>query len=123
VTEFPLVPIQNETHLKQAYAVIDDLMKYELDPKQEAYLDVLSTLTANYEDARPGKSRPSPAEMLDFLRAQHGMTQAQLASKAGISASTVSEIISGSRTCTVEQICKLAKLFNVSPVVFLPNIE
>jgi len=50
----------------------------------------------------------------------HSLKQAQLSKRVGIAQSTISAVLNGDRSLTKEQVVKLAKLFNVSPTVFLP---
>ena len=121
VEAFQCMPIRDDTQLNEAHALIDVLMMHELDDRQEAYLDVLSGLVADYEDEHFQREKTNPSEMLRFLLDQHGMTQAQLATEASIATSTISEVLSGSRNLTVLQICRLAKIFHVEPSVFLPS--
>ena len=59
-------------------------------------------------------------EMLSDLVESNGYTQAQVAKGAGITVSTVSEILSGKRQMNLKQIAKLAAFFKVGPAVFLP---
>jgi plasmid maintenance system antidote protein VapI len=48
------------------------------------------------------------------------LTQASLAKTVGISASTISSVLKGTRSLTKQQMLKLAKHFDVNPSVFLP---
>ena len=50
------------------------------------------------------------------------MSQADLVRKTGIAKATVSDLVSGRRTPTVEQMGTIAKLFHLNPAVFLPSV-
>ncbi len=124
IRRFPLRPIASEVELDRATAVMNSLVDREdLDRAEEDYLDVLSDLVERYED----KHHPirtddlSDAELLEHLLEAKGETQAQVARRAGIAASTISEVLAGKRRLTRAQIVKLAGHFHVSPAVFLPE--
>jgi HTH-type transcriptional regulator/antitoxin HigA len=59
------------------------------------------------------------AELLRFLIEQKGITQNAAASGAGISESTVSEVLAGKRKLNRTRIAKLARYFHVEPGAFL----
>ena len=48
------------------------------------------------------------------------LTQKELESKVGISQSTISAVLNGTRSLTKPQIIALAKFFAVKPAAFLP---
>jgi HTH-type transcriptional regulator/antitoxin HigA len=50
-----------------------------------------------------------------------GLTQPQLAKKVGIAQSTISAVLTGSRSLTKDQIVALSKFFHVAPAAFLPG--
>ena len=58
--------------------------------------------------------------MLRELMRSNAFSQAGLAKKAGIAQSTISAVLNGDRTLTKVQVIRLAKVFNVSPLAFLP---
>jgi HTH-type transcriptional regulator / antitoxin HigA len=80
-------------------------------------LDTLGTLIEAYEE----KHRPMPecsgAELLQFLKGQHGLGQADLPEVG--SQGVVTEIFSSKRQLNVRQLRALAKRFHISPAVFL----
>ncbi len=82
-----------------------------------AVLDTLGTLMHAYEE----QHHPMPAchggELLQFLMAEHGLTQSDLPEVG--SQGVVSEIIHGKRELNVRQIRALAKRSKVSPSVFM----
>ena len=122
VRRFPLVCIRDDRHLAEAQRVIDAMLQEELDPGAEAYLDVLSDLVSRYEDEHHPVPDATQAEVLALLLESNGMSQADLVRKTGIAKATVSDLVAGRRTPTVEQMGTLAKLFHLSPAVFLPAV-
>src|SRR4051812_38879997 len=67
VKEFPLEPIRDDDHLRQALSVVEGLLKRDLDRAAEAYLDVLSGLIEAYEDAAFSIPDASEADVLREL--------------------------------------------------------
>jgi HTH-type transcriptional regulator / antitoxin HigA len=59
------------------------------------------------------------AELLRFLIEQKGVTQAAVATGAGIAESTVSAVLAGKRKLNRGQIASLARYFHVEPGTFL----
>jgi len=59
-------------------------------------------------------ARTSPGEALKSLRTSRGLSQKQLAEKAGVSPSTVSSFESGGVSPALAILCKLAKALNVN---------
>lgn len=122
IHRFPLVPIRNDKHLRDAQAVIDELVaRKKLDSDEEAYLDVLSDLVMDYENKHHPIPEPSNAAMLEHLLEARGMSQAELADKTGIVRSTISQILKGKRRISMSHIGPLAEALNTSPAVFFPS--
>lgn len=120
VRRFPLVRIASDRQLGDALAAVDELLALELDAGQEAYLQALTALIHDYEGERHAIPDATPAEVLRELIDANGLTGAAVAQRAGIAASTVSAILSGTRRPTPEQMAALAAVFNVGPAAFLP---
>ena len=91
----PLTSIKNDEHLAYASGVVDDLIAMDRDAGQDEYLDALTDLIEAYEDSNVEIEESTPQEMLKHLIAARGLTQAALAEGAGVSKSTISEILSG----------------------------
>jgi len=122
VREFPLRPLRSDADLDAAVAVVDGLIdRDELSPAEQDYLEVLSDLVEAYETKNIPIDPVGDADLLRFLIEDRGETQAQAAAGAGISVSTISEILSGKRKLNRKQIEKLARYFHVEPGVFLAN--
>ena len=64
------------------------------------------------------------ADLLRFLIEQKNVTQAAVATGAGIAESTISEVLAGKRKLNRSQIGKLARYFHVEPGSFIyPQIS
>jgi len=113
--------IRTETELDAAQAVIDELLRQELDHGASAYLDALSDLVILYERERHPIPQLAPAELLAHLLEDRGMSQADLVRRTGIAKATVSDLVSGKRAFTVEQMHRIAKVFALPAGVFLPK--
>lgn len=120
VREFPLRPIRSDAELDCAIAMIDRLTdKEELRPEESDYRDVLAGLVYNYEEEHDPIPDRSPAEMLRFLIESKGVTQAAVAIEAGISESTISEILADKRAISRRVRERLGKYFAVHPWAFV----
>src|SRR5438105_3070698 len=99
VHRFPLRPIRSDKELDQAIRVLDSLLdRTRLEPEEKDYLEVLSDQIERYEDIHVQLPSASDAEVLQHLIEATGVTQAEVAKSAGISESTISEVLSGKRT-------------------------
>ena len=118
---FPLRPIRNESELKRATKVIEQLMIREeddLSADEGAYLEVLAGLVEEYEDEHYPMGESTPARMLEFFIDQRDVTQRDVAQKTGIPVSTISELLSEKREFTRNHIERLSEYFHVNPSVF-----
>lgn len=120
VRQFPLRPLRTDADLDAAVDVIDGLIDQDrLTTAEQDYLDVLSDLVEAYE-AEAVPIRPvGDAELLRFLIEQKGVTQAGVATGAGIAESTISAVLAGKRMLNRSQIASLASYFHVEPGAFL----
>jgi HTH-type transcriptional regulator / antitoxin HigA len=121
VQQFPLTHIRDDEHAVAAQEMIDQLLQKDLDPGEQAYLDVLTDLFEAYEDAHVPIPDASEADVLRGLMIAHGLSQPVLAKKVGIAQSTISAVLNGSRSLTKDQVVTLAKFFHVAPGAFLPS--
>ena len=123
--KFPLAPIKNKQQLNEAIALMKDLTAptkmSALTDSENDYLDVLSDLIAQYEKRHwiPLDKPMTPAEALQYLLEQSGITQSTLAVQAGVRQSHISEFLSGIRQLSKESIMKISAFFRISPVLFL----
>ena len=121
VREFPLTHIRDEKHLEAAEAMIGRLLEQDLDKGSRAYLDALTDLVEVYDDTHASIPDASAADVLRVLMGSNGLTQAKLAKLVGISQSTISAVLNGTRSLTAAQVSTLASHFHVSPAAFLPG--
>jgi HTH-type transcriptional regulator/antitoxin HigA len=119
VQRHPLRSIQSEAELDAAQAVIDDLLRQELDAGGMAYLDALSDLVILYEREHHPIDPLPPDELLTYLLQENGMSQADLVRKTEIAKATVSDLVSGKRPFTVEHMRRIAAVFRLPARVFL----
>jgi HTH-type transcriptional regulator / antitoxin HigA len=120
VKQFPLTHIRDDDQLKAAQEVIDRLLEERLDRGGEEYLDALTDLVEIYEDENEPIPDASEADVLRELMRSNGLSQMRLAKAVGISQSTISAVLNGTRSLTKEQVVALAQFFHVSPAAFLP---
>ena len=120
VKTFPLTHIRNASHLRQAHAMIDRLLRQNLDSGAQAYLDVLTDLVEIHEASLLPIPDASEADVLRELMATNRLSQQALSKQVGIAQSTISAVLNGNHSLTKTQISSLAKRFGVSPMVFLP---
>ena len=120
VRQFSLRPLRTEADLDAAIAVVAALIdRPTLTAPEQDYLDVLGDLVEAYEAEAVPMTHVRDADMLRFLIEQKGVTQAKLATGAGIAESTISEVLSGKRKLNRTQIGKLAQYFHIEPSAFL----
>jgi HTH-type transcriptional regulator/antitoxin HigA len=118
----PLRPIRNEGELDEAINMVDYLVdqrdRRSWTQDEKDYIDVLSNLIEQYEEEHYPFESPSPSAMLQHLIEAKGVTQAQAAKDCRIAASTISELLAGTRKMNRNHIAKFAAYFHVGPGVF-----
>ena len=120
VKRSPLMHIRDANHRREAQAVIDRLLRDDLDEGGAAYLDALTDLVETYETEHAPIPDASEADVLRELMSSHGLSQLGLAKAVGMSQSTISAVLNGKRSLTKGQVVALARHFNIPPAVFLP---
>ncbi|HEY9723114.1 MAG TPA: helix-turn-helix domain-containing protein [Oscillatoriaceae cyanobacterium] len=116
-------PVESESDYRQAMAIIDDLLsRPRLSRREDEYLAALSLLVEIYEREHFEVEDIHGVEMLKALMELHGLKQKDLVPALG-TRSLVSEVLAGKRDLSKQAIVNLARLFQVSPAVFLPGIE
>jgi len=123
VKRHPLRSIRTEAELDAAQAVIDDLLRRELDDGGMAYLDALSDLVILYEREHHPVPPLAPHELLAHLLADRSMSQADLVRATGIAKATVSDLVTGKRPFTVDQMHRVAGVFGLPARVFFPRAD
>lgn len=121
VRRFPLTHLRSDAHLDEALSVVDGLLERERDAGEDEYLDVLTDLVEQYEAKHVSFDIATEAELLRELMRANGLSQSRLATETGIAQSTLSAILSGSRSLTKPHVAILAKRFRVSPALFFPS--
>jgi HTH-type transcriptional regulator / antitoxin HigA len=113
--------IHTDEELAKYTADLFDLsMKSDPTPDEERAIELLALLVDRYESERYPLPDVKPADMLQFLIDQNGLSQRDIAKDLG-SESTVSSVLSGRRPLTRDHIARLSARFHVSPAVFFPR--
>lgn len=105
---------ENEHYVETLYA-LEQKPSFRREEKELA--DLLTLLIEDFEEKRYKLQRATPLDALTFLMEQRGLRQKDLISIFG-GRSTVSEVISGKRELTKNQIARLSDFFHVSPEIF-----
>ncbi len=123
VKQFPLTHLRDADHLREALSMLDRLLERDLDLDVGAreYLDALTDHVEIYEDKHVAMSDASEADVLRELMGTNRLTQQELSKQVGISQSTISAILKGTRTLTRSHMIVLSRFFHVSPSIFLPK--
>lgn len=116
-------PVESEADYRQAMTIIDGLLdRPRLTQREDEYLAALSLLVEIYEREHFVIEDIHGVEMLKALMEIHDLKQKDLVSALG-TRSIVSEVLAGKRELSKQAIVNLARLFQVSPAVFLPSID
>ena len=119
VQRFPLKHLRSDREPAAAIEMLKSLLiRGDLAPGEQDYLDVLTDIVERYEDEAHPMPEVSDAEMLRHLIGASGLTQSKLAADVGIAMSTISEVLHGKRELNRKQITSLAQYFKVDPGVF-----
>lgn len=114
-------PIHNDAQHKQMVSLMNGLLDVVGDNEDHelaGFLDLVSQLVEDYENAHQAAPDAAPHEVLRFLMTQHHLKQTDLAQEIG-GQSVVSEILSGKRAINARQAKALAARFGVSSAAFL----
>jgi antitoxin component HigA of HigAB toxin-antitoxin module len=117
----PLTSIRNEKELDAAQAVVDALLREDLDDGGLTYLDALSDLVIVYEQENHAVPPLPPHDLLAQMLHERSMSQADLARRTGLAKATVSDLATGKRPFTVKQMHKVASIFGLPGTVFMPK--
>jgi HTH-type transcriptional regulator/antitoxin HigA len=121
VKRHPLKSIRNERELDAAQEVVDDLLREDLDDGGRTYLDALSDLVIVYEQDHHAVAPLPPHELLAHMLEERGMSQADLTRMTGLAKATVSDLVTGKRPFTVNQMHAVANVFGLPGTVFMPK--
>jgi HTH-type transcriptional regulator/antitoxin HigA len=112
--------IHDEKSHARALQWVDRLMKRpKLSTAERTLLELLSKLVNDYEEELYPTPDVSPRDILQHLLESRGESQAEFARAVGISRSTISEVLKGKRSISVENAFRLAEFFHVEPSLFL----
>ena len=114
--------IQTEADYESALAEIEELFDAAPGSDEEARLDALATLVERYEEQHFPIPASSPLEILQFMMEQSDRTQADLARLLG-SRSRASEILSGKRGLSLDQIRLLAREWKIPAAALIGELE
>jgi HTH-type transcriptional regulator/antitoxin HigA len=116
---FPPRPIRDGEEHRRVIAVVNSLLdRPALNADQQDYLDVLGLLIADYEDSIYEHPDFTPVDRLRHLMEEHSLTQAALARRAGVAATSLSDILNGKRRISPRVRAKFAECFGVSNSFF-----
>src|SRR5712692_3593089 len=119
VERFLPVPIHSREQLEETENAIGELLAvHQRTPAQYTFLELLSMLVSEWEDANVKIPRLTGRELLEVLIEERGLRQKDLIPVFGTE-SIVSEVLSGKRQMNLHQITGLAAFFYVSAAVFL----
>jgi HTH-type transcriptional regulator / antitoxin HigA len=121
VKRFPLIHFRDEAHLDEALEMLNELLGQPRDAGAQEYFDVLTDLVAAYEDEHVPIADVSEADVLREQMRSNGLSQIALAKAVGIAQSTISAVLTGTRSLTKGQVIKLATFFAIGPAAFLPR--
>jgi HTH-type transcriptional regulator/antitoxin HigA len=113
-------PLHDHADLRNATEIIDAMAGHKLNEDQSDYLDLLSTLVADYEDQheRVAQRKLSPLEALRYLLEENGMNASDLGRLLG-NRELGSKILRGQRKLSMSHVRKLAARFAVEPGLFI----
>lgn len=115
----PLISIRNDDHLREANLILMELSGKDMTTGELDYFRVLSKLTGEYEEARFPIEPMKPVEAFSYLMEENGLTRMQMGEIIGCRSNRVSEILSGVRELSKDQIARLSARFKVSASLFL----
>ena len=82
-------------------------------------VDALSDLVIVYEQEHYAVAALPPHELLAQMLAERNMSQADLARATGLAKASVSDLVTGNRPFTVQQMHTVAKVVGLSGTVFM----
>jgi len=103
--------------VEQLLPLVDDTTP-RTDPKS-IELELLSNLVADYSEEHFSIGKPSLGDVIKMRMAELGITQAKLAEILGISASRISDYITGKAEPTIRVARDLVLKLEIAPAVVL----
>ena len=115
---FMLRPIHNKVDYQNAIEIAAELSsRTDLTSEQADYLEVLTTVIADYEEKHFEMSKHGPQEILKFLIEENKMSGSDLGRILG-NRTLGPALLRGGRSLSKTHIKKLADHFSVSPALF-----
>jgi HTH-type transcriptional regulator/antitoxin HigA len=112
--------IRDERAHQRALDWISRLMtKARRSSAEDKLLELLSKLANDYEETVYPTPEISPRDALAHLLENCGKSPAELARTVGVARSTISEVLRGKRSISVEVAFRLGEYFHVEPSLFL----
>jgi HTH-type transcriptional regulator / antitoxin HigA len=115
-------PIRTDADHKAALADIERLWNAQPGSVEESELDALATLVEAYEERRWPIPPVKPVEVLKFVMDQNDRSQADLGRLLG-SRSRASEIMSGKRDLSLDQIRLLTRRWRIPAAALIGELE
>jgi HTH-type transcriptional regulator / antitoxin HigA len=114
-------PVHDETENREMIRVMDWIAVRAHNQDQFDYAKMLGNLVTEYEVSQKRRTKPQLAglELLKAVTESSGMTQAELAKLLDIEQGTVSKIMSGARSITLDHAKRVARRFKMRPEAFL----
>jgi antitoxin component HigA of HigAB toxin-antitoxin module len=114
-------PIHDEAENEEMIRVMDWIAVRAHNRGQFDYAKMLGDLVTEYEvtHRRRVKSELGGLELLRAVTESSGLTQADLANVLGVAQGTVSKIMTGARSITVDHAKRAARYFKMRPEAFL----
>lgn len=103
--------------IEQLLPIVTD--KTPLDDKNAVELTIVSDVVESYEKIHYPISKPTIGELIRLSIEDKGMTQKQLAEDLGISASRISDYISGRAEPTLRIARSLCMILGITPAAML----
>ena len=119
-----MAQIKSEVAYRAALKRIDELLSLvdEDTPttdKNYQELDMLSDMVEEYEEIHYPIGKPSLVDIIKLRMYEMGLTQKKLSEMLQISASTLSELISGKREPTFQLARTISTQLNIDPAIVL----
>ncbi|HWZ96819.1 MAG TPA: helix-turn-helix domain-containing protein [Candidatus Dormibacteraeota bacterium] len=106
---------ENEAYTEILYEL--DKRATKLTAAEKELAELLTLLIEDFEEKRYKLPKGKPLDVIRYLMEEHDLLQKDLAAVFG-TPSIVSEVLSGKRDLSKEQIARLSVRFHVSPELF-----
>jgi HTH-type transcriptional regulator / antitoxin HigA len=117
-----LAPIETEAQYQAALgflAVLWDVVNDDPDSPYGTLLRIVTDHIDAYEKERHPIPDAPPRQVLAYLIEEKGVTQKEVEGATGLYQSNLSQVLSGRRKLTAEQVKRLAAYFDVNPSALL----